>query len=218
MCRSRQVLDVARWIRDELEALGVFALPKTSGASGLHIFMPLAPGTPYEAGLLFCQIVATMVAEKHPKVATVERVGARARAARLRGLPAEHRGQDARVRLQRARQRVRRRLDAAHVEGSGRGRPAGGLHDQHGAGAAAKRWAISGSRSALRVVRTCMPSRTAAACELQRHEPTAHAMQPVVATDVRPVTGYQDFVDTAPLDLIYVAELFQANQPHGPSG
>ena len=115
-----RVLDVARWIRDELEALGVFALPKTSGASGLHIFIPLPPETPYEAGLLFCQIVATLVAEKHPKAATVER-SVRARgAARLRRLPAEHRGQDARLRLQRARQRLRRRLDAADVEGSGR--------------------------------------------------------------------------------------------------
>ncbi|MFN7918193.1 MAG: DNA ligase D [Vicinamibacterales bacterium] len=68
-----QVLDVARWIHDELESLGVFALAKTSGASGLHVFVPLAPGTPYEAGLLFAQLVATLVAEKHPKVATVER-------------------------------------------------------------------------------------------------------------------------------------------------
>jgi bifunctional non-homologous end joining protein LigD len=68
-----RVLDVARWIRDELEGLGVFALPKTSGASGLHIYIPLAPGTPYESGLLFCQLVGTLVAEKHPKAATVER-------------------------------------------------------------------------------------------------------------------------------------------------
>lgn len=68
-----QVLDVARWIHDELEALGVFALPKTSGASGLHIFVPLAPGTPYETAVLFAQLVATLVAEKHPNAATVER-------------------------------------------------------------------------------------------------------------------------------------------------
>jgi nitroreductase len=27
-----------------------------------------------------------------------------------------------------------------------------------------------------------------------------------VASDVRPVTGYQDFVDSAPLDLLYVAD------------
>ncbi len=77
-----QVLDVARWIRDELDTLGVFALPKTSGESGLHIFIPLAPGTPYEAGLLFCQLVATLVAEKHPREATVERA-VRARGKRV---------------------------------------------------------------------------------------------------------------------------------------
>jgi bifunctional non-homologous end joining protein LigD len=37
------------------------------------VFIPLQPGTPYQAGMLFCQIVATMVATAHPKVATVER-------------------------------------------------------------------------------------------------------------------------------------------------
>ena len=77
-----QVLDVARWIKEELDTLGVFALPKTSGSSGLHIFIPLAPGTPYESGLLFCQLVATLVAEKHPKEATVER-SVRARGRRV---------------------------------------------------------------------------------------------------------------------------------------
>jgi bifunctional non-homologous end joining protein LigD len=68
-----RVLDVARWTREELEALGVIGFPKTSGASGVHIYIPMPPGTSYEAGLLFCQIVATLVARKHPKAATVER-------------------------------------------------------------------------------------------------------------------------------------------------
>jgi bifunctional non-homologous end joining protein LigD len=68
-----QVLDVARRIRDELDTLGAVGVPKTSGADGLHIYIPLPPGTPYDAGLLFCQIVATVVAQKHPKLATVER-------------------------------------------------------------------------------------------------------------------------------------------------
>ena len=68
-----RVLEVARWIRDELAALGATGVPKTSGADGLHVYIPLEPGTPYEAGLLFCQIVATVVATKHPKAATVER-------------------------------------------------------------------------------------------------------------------------------------------------
>lgn len=67
------VLDVARWVHEILERVGVHAFPKTSGSEGLHIFVPLQPGTPYQAGMLFCQIVATMVATAHPKVATVER-------------------------------------------------------------------------------------------------------------------------------------------------
>jgi bifunctional non-homologous end joining protein LigD len=68
-----RVLDVARWIRDELHSLKVPAVPKTSGSSGLHIYIPLPPGTSYESGMLFCQIVATVVATRHPKVATIER-------------------------------------------------------------------------------------------------------------------------------------------------
>jgi bifunctional non-homologous end joining protein LigD len=75
-----RVLDVARWVRDELHSLRVPAVPKTSGASGLHIYIPLPAGTSYESGMLFCQIVATVIASRHPKVATVERkVKARAR-------------------------------------------------------------------------------------------------------------------------------------------
>ncbi len=68
-----KVLDVARWVRDELESLKVTAVPKTSGASGLHVYIPLPKHTSYESGQLFCQIVATVIAAKHPKVATVER-------------------------------------------------------------------------------------------------------------------------------------------------
>jgi bifunctional non-homologous end joining protein LigD len=68
-----RVLDVARWIRDELQSLKVPSVPKTSGSSGLHIYIPLPPGTSYESGMLFCQIVATVVAARHPKIATVER-------------------------------------------------------------------------------------------------------------------------------------------------
>ena len=37
---------------------------------------------PYDAGLLFCQIIATVVSQKHPKIATVER-SVRARGPRV---------------------------------------------------------------------------------------------------------------------------------------
>ncbi len=68
-----RILDVARWVHEILDRVGVAGFPKTSGSEGLHIFVPLRPGTPYQAGMLFCQIVATMVASAHPTVATVER-------------------------------------------------------------------------------------------------------------------------------------------------
>src|SRR5439155_1299507 len=77
-----RVLEVARAIRDELDTLGAAGMPKTSGADGLHVYIPLPPRTPYDAGLIFCQIIATVVAQKHPKVATVER-SVRARGARV---------------------------------------------------------------------------------------------------------------------------------------
>jgi bifunctional non-homologous end joining protein LigD len=72
-----QVRDVARAVRDELLAIDVPAVAKTSGSSGLHVYVPLAAGTPYDAGQLFCQIVATIVATKLPRIATVERAVAR---------------------------------------------------------------------------------------------------------------------------------------------
>ncbi len=68
-----RVVEVARWLHDELARLGVPCLAKTSGASGLHIYVPLPSGTPYEAGMILCQILATIVASRHPRAATVER-------------------------------------------------------------------------------------------------------------------------------------------------
>jgi bifunctional non-homologous end joining protein LigD len=68
-----RVLDVARWVRDALDSLKATGFAKTSGAGGLHVYVPMAPGTPYESGFLFAQIVATTVAERHPKEATIER-------------------------------------------------------------------------------------------------------------------------------------------------
>jgi bifunctional non-homologous end joining protein LigD len=68
-----RVLDVARWIKAELDRHGIPAWPKTSGASGLHIHIPLPPHTSYETGQLLCHFIASLVASAHPKVATIER-------------------------------------------------------------------------------------------------------------------------------------------------
>ena len=39
-----------------------------------------------------------------------------------------------------------------------------------------------------------------------RYDPIAHRLLPQLAADVRAQTGVQDFVATAPLDLVYVAD------------
>lgn len=41
---------------------------------------------------------------------------------------------------------------------------------------------------------------------MYRYDPAAHALHLVVAADLRALTGVQDFVATAPLDLVYVAD------------
>ena len=43
-----------------------------------------------------------------------------------------------------------------------------------------------------------------------RYDAKGHALQLVARADVRRVTGYQDFVDDAPLDLVFVADYSRA--------
>jgi bifunctional non-homologous end joining protein LigD len=69
-----QVLDVARHVKEELDAHGIPAWPKTSGASGLHIYIRLPPETTYDTGQVLCRIIASTVATKYPRIATVERM------------------------------------------------------------------------------------------------------------------------------------------------
>jgi bifunctional non-homologous end joining protein LigD len=68
-----RVLEAALRVRDTLADLKTVGFPKTSGAGGLHVYVPMPVGTSYDAGLLYCQIVATLVATRFPKLATVER-------------------------------------------------------------------------------------------------------------------------------------------------
>jgi bifunctional non-homologous end joining protein LigD len=69
----RRVVEVARWVKEELDALSLHGALKTSGSRGLHIVLPLPARTSYDVALLLAQLVATRVATAHPRVATVER-------------------------------------------------------------------------------------------------------------------------------------------------
>jgi bifunctional non-homologous end joining protein LigD len=69
-----RVLDVARWVKDALDRFRIPAWPKTSGSRGLHIYIPLPRRTSYATGQLLCQMIATIVCEQHPRIATIERM------------------------------------------------------------------------------------------------------------------------------------------------
>lgn len=69
----KRVVQVAHWVKEAMDAFGLSGAIKTSGSTGLHIFIPLPPKTPNAAATLVAQLIATRVAEAHPKIATIER-------------------------------------------------------------------------------------------------------------------------------------------------
>lgn len=75
-----RVIQVALLVKETLDRLGLHAALKTSGSTGIHIYIPLPPKTPNEAATLVAQIVATEVVKANPKVATIQRL-VKARAA-----------------------------------------------------------------------------------------------------------------------------------------
>ncbi len=76
-----RVIEVALWVKEVLDGLGLHGIAKTLGMTGIHIMLPLAPGTSEDAARLGAQVVATTVADRYPTGATVTR-GVRERGAR----------------------------------------------------------------------------------------------------------------------------------------
>ncbi len=68
-----RVVQIARWAKEVIDGFGLHAAIKTSGSTGLHIYLPLPPKTPNEAATLVAQVIATKVANGHPKEATIKR-------------------------------------------------------------------------------------------------------------------------------------------------
>ncbi|HTE47256.1 MAG TPA: DNA ligase D, partial [Gemmatimonadaceae bacterium] len=64
-----RVIEVALAVKEVLDDLGLHAVPKTSGASGLHIVLPLPGRVPNEGARMLAELVATTVAAKFPKIA-----------------------------------------------------------------------------------------------------------------------------------------------------
>ncbi len=67
------VVDVARAVLAKLESLGLEVFVKTSGATGMHLFVPVERRYTYEQVRTFAEIVACLVAAEEPKRVSQER-------------------------------------------------------------------------------------------------------------------------------------------------
>src|SRR5262245_18403851 len=67
------VVKVARALRKILDALELAAYVKTSGATGLHVLLPLGARYTYEETRTFARLLATLGVEAEPEIATIVR-------------------------------------------------------------------------------------------------------------------------------------------------
>ena len=71
------VLQVALVVKEVADEIGLKAFAKTSGSTGVHIYVPLKPTNTYDKVAEFAKLLAGEVARRAPKIATVERMIAR---------------------------------------------------------------------------------------------------------------------------------------------
>ena len=69
----KEVVDVAIVIKEVLDKAGATCYCKTSGATGIHIYVPLHAAYTYEQGRHFAELVATLTTEQLPELTTIER-------------------------------------------------------------------------------------------------------------------------------------------------
>jgi bifunctional non-homologous end joining protein LigD len=69
----REGIVLARALRELCDTIGLEAFPKTSGQSGLHVFVPLGPGVSFATARALADLLGTMLCDRHPRIATMER-------------------------------------------------------------------------------------------------------------------------------------------------
>jgi len=69
-----QVITAAQEVKKVLDAIDVVSFCKTSGSTGIHIYIPLAAAYSYEQSQLFARIIVNQVNEQLPDFTSVERM------------------------------------------------------------------------------------------------------------------------------------------------
>jgi bifunctional non-homologous end joining protein LigD len=68
-----QVMEVAKVVKKVLDSIGANACVKTSGSSGIHIYIPLGAKYDYEQSRQLAELVVTLVNHELPDLTSVER-------------------------------------------------------------------------------------------------------------------------------------------------
>ncbi|SFE02187.1 bifunctional non-homologous end joining protein LigD [Chitinophaga sp. CF118] len=69
-----QVIETAQTVKKVLDELGVKGYVKTSGSTGIHIYIPLGAKYTYDQSQLFAKLIAVQVHELLPKFTSIERM------------------------------------------------------------------------------------------------------------------------------------------------
>jgi bifunctional non-homologous end joining protein LigD len=77
------VITIAKALYEKLEGLKLNVFLKTSGATGIHLYLPVEPVYTYEQLRTFAEIVARMVSAENPKLVTNERTVSKRPAGRV---------------------------------------------------------------------------------------------------------------------------------------
>jgi bifunctional non-homologous end joining protein LigD len=69
-----EVIKTAIVTKEVLDQFNVIAYPKTSGSTGIHIYIPLGAKYTYDESQMFAQIIATEVRDRLPDTTSIERM------------------------------------------------------------------------------------------------------------------------------------------------
>jgi len=67
------VIETALAVKSVLDELGLIGYPKTSGATGIHIYLPLQAKYDYKTVREFARLLVTVIHQKFPKITSIER-------------------------------------------------------------------------------------------------------------------------------------------------
>lgn len=69
-----KVIEAANVTKQVLENLGLPSYPKTSGSTGIHIYIPMGAKYTYDQSKEFARVIATLVQREIPKFTSLERI------------------------------------------------------------------------------------------------------------------------------------------------